>query len=537
MFRSILVSTIFGLCVLMVSAAWGQAGEITAERLIHAMEEPDNWIHYRGDYSGRNHRPLKQINRENVGKLQVQWVFQTGVGAGAKFETVPLLVEGIMYLTAPYNNGYALDARSGRVLWRYQRELPDQSLCCGPINRGFAILGNKLFMATLDSHLLALDTKTGSVVWDVEMADYRPGYSSTLAPLVVKDKVIVGTSGGEYGVRCFLDAYEAESGKRAWRFWTTAGPGEPGSETWSGDSWKTGGAPTWMTGTYDPQLDLLYWGTGNPAPDLYGEDRLGDNLYSNCVLALDPDTGELKWHFQFTPHDLHDWDANEVSVLLDLEMDGKPRKLLVQANRNGFYYVLDRVDGQFLLAKPIARVTWASGIGPDGRPQVLPNTSPTPDGNYQCPGMGGGPNWMAPSYNLETGLLYIVVREECQIYFNTKQELEPGHFFLGSFPGSPPDEKTWGAVKALKPTSGEVKWEFQFYSPTWGGTLSTAGGLVFVGDMEGYFTALDAKTGKSLWRFQTGAPIITAPITYMLDEKQVLAIAAGSALYTFTLPR
>ena len=535
MFRSLPVFAILGLFMWMLSPVAAQAGEVTADRLIRALDEPENWLHYRGDYSGRNHRPLKQINKENVGDLQAQWVFQTGVGAAAKFQTVPLVVDGMMYLTAPYNNGYALDARTGRVLWRYQRELPNQSLCCGPINRGFAILGDRLFMATLDSHVLALDRKTGSVIWDKQMADYRPGYSSNLAPLVVKDKVIVGTSGGEYGVRGFLDAYHVDTGERIWRFWTTPSPGEPGSETWSGDSWKTGGAPTWMTGTYDPELDLLYWCTGNPAPDLYGEDRLGDNLYSDSVLALDPDTGKLNWYFQFTPHDLHDWDANEVPVLLDLEMEGKPRKLLVQANRNGFYYVLDREDGQFLLARPYARVTWASGVGPDGRPQVLPNTSPTPEGNYQCPGMGGGSNWMAPSYNPEAGLLYVVVLEQCTVYFSTRQELEPGHFFLGSYPGVVPDEETWGALKALEPTSGEVKWEFRFHSPNWAGTLSTAGGLVFVGDTEGYFTALDAKTGKSLWRFQTGAPIVTAPITYLLDEKQYLAIAAGSALYTFAL--
>ena len=523
------------LLLLMILPASGQAQEVTADRLVRALEEPQNWLHYRGDYSGRNHRPLKQINTANVGDLRVQWVFQTGVAAGALFETVPLVVDGIMYFTAPYNNGYAVDARTGRVLWRYQRELPDQSLCCGPVNRGFAILGNKLFLSTLDSHLVALDTKTGSVVWDVETADYRSGYSSTVAPLVVKDKVIVGTSGGEYGVRGFVDAYQADTGKRVWRFWSTAAPGEPGSETWSGDSWKIGGGPTWMTGTYDPQLDLLYWCTGNPSPDLYGEDRLGDNLYTNCVLALDPDTGKLNWHFQFTPHDLHDWDANEVPVLLDLEMEGKPRKLLVQANRNGFYYVLDRENGEFLRAEPIARITWASGVGSDGRPQVLPNTAPTPEGNYQCPGMGGGPNWMASSYNPETGLLYIVVREECTVYYGTKQELDPGHFFLGSFPAVAPDDDTWGSVKALEPTSGKVKWEFKFHSPTWAGTLSTAGGLVFTGDMEGYVMALDARTGKPLWRFQAGAHIRTAPITYMVDEKQYLAVAAGSALYTFAL--
>ena len=512
-----------------------RAGEVTSGRLVRALEEPQNWLTYRGDYSGRNHRELKQIHKGNVADLRVDWVFQTGVGAAAKFQTVPLVVDGIMYITAPYNNGYALDARTGRRLWRYQRKLPDQSLCCGPINRGFALLRDKLFMATLDSHLVALDTKTGNVLWDVQRADYRMGYSSTGAPLIVKDKVIIGTGGGEYGARCFLDAYDPDTGKRLWRFWTIPAAGEPGSGSWLGDSWKTGGAPTWMTGTYDPELDLLYWATGNPAPDLNGETRLGDNLYSASVVALDPDTGKMKWYFQFTPHDVHDWDANEVPVLLDLEMDGKPRKLLVHSNRNGFYYVLDRETGEFLHANPVARVTWASGIDSKGRPQVLPNTDPTPEGNRQCPGMGGGSNWMAPSYNPDTGLLYVVVREECTNYFSSEQELEPGHFWLGSFPQVKPDEDTWGVVKALVPTTGEVKWEFKFHTPTWAGTLSTAGGLVFVGDMEGYLTALDAHTGKSLWRFQTGAPIVTHPITYMLGDKQVLAIAAGSTLYTFSL--
>ena len=510
------------------------AGEVTTRRLVNALAEPENWLHYRGDYSGRNHRPLKQIHRENVQDLRVQWVFQTGTGA--KFETVPLVVDGIMYLTAPYNNGYALDARTGRVLWRYQRRLPkQQSLCCGPINRGFAILGELLFMATLDSHLVALDSKTGSVVWDVQMEDYGGGYSSTLAPLVVKDKVIVGTSGGEFGARGFLDAYDSKTGKRRWRFWTVPAPGEPASETWSGDSWKTGGAPTWMTGTYDPELDLLYWGVGNPAPDFNGDNRKGDNLYSDSVIALDPDDGELRWHFQFTPHDLHDMDANEVHMLLDLEMGGAKRKVVVQANRNGFYYVLDRETGEFLLAKKFARVTWASGVGPEGRPQVLPDTAPNEKGNYGCPGIAGAANWMAASFNPETGLFYFMAREECSIFFSQEQEFVEGQFFMGSTFQLPADEETWGAVKALDPATGEMKWEFRLYSPAWAGTLSTAGGLVFAGDMEGYLIALDAETGKALWRFQTGTAIFTAPITYMLDGTQYVAIAAGSALYTFAL--
>ena len=439
------------MCLLLIFPAFTglfRAGEVTSDRLVRALEEPQHWLTYRGDYSGRNYRPLKQIHKGNVADLRVDWVFQTGVGAPAKFQTVPLVVDGMMYITAPYNNGYALDARTGRRLWRYQRSLPDQSLCCGPINRGFALLRDKLFMATLDSHLVALDTKTGNVLWDVQRADYRMGYSSTGAPLIVKDKVIIGTGGGEYGARCFLDAYDPDTGKRLWRFWTIPAAGEPGSESWLADSWKTGGAPTWMTGTYDPELDLLYWCTGNPAPDLNGETRLGDNLYSASVVALDPDTGKMKWYFQFTPHDVHDWDANEVPVLLDLEMDGKPRKLLLHSNRNGFYYVLDRETGEFLHANPVARVTWASGIDSKGRPQVLPNTAPTPEGNRQCPGMGGGSNWMAPSYNPDTGLLYVVVREECTDYFSSEQELEPGHFWLGSFPQVKPDEDTWGVVKA-----------------------------------------------------------------------------------------
>ena len=276
---------------------------------------------------------------------------------------------------------------------------------------------------------------------------------------------------------------------------------------------------------------MLYWCTGNPAPDLNGETRLRENLYSASVVALDPDTGEKQWHFQFTPHDVHDWDANEFPVLLDLEMDGKPGKLLVQSNRNGFYYVLDRASGEFMHATPVARSTWFAGIGSDGRPQILPNTAPTSEGNRQCPGMGGGSNWMAPSCNPGTGLLYVVAREECTNYFSSEQELEPGHFWLGSFPQVKPDEDTLGVVKALVPTSGQGQWEFKLHTPTWGGTLSTDGGVVFVGDMEGYLTALDAATGKSLWQFQTGAPITTAPMTCMLGDKQYLAIAAGSALY------
>jgi len=466
----------------------------------------------------------------------VQWVFQSGVSG--KFEATPLVVGGIMYVTTQGNHAYALDARTGRVIWSYQYRLPDGiRVCCGPVNRGFAALGDKVFMATLDAHLVALDGKTGNVIWDVAAEDYKKGYAFTLAPLVVKDKIIVGVAGGEFGARGFIDAYSAETGKRAWRFYTIPGPGEPGHETWQGDSWKNGGAPAWVTGTYDPQLNLIYWGIGNPGPDTYGEERKGDNLYSCSVVALDPDTGTLKWYYQFTPHDVHDWDATQVPVLFDMEWEGRPRKLLMTANRNGFFYVLDRTNGKFLLGRPFARETWAKKeIGPDGRPVVLPKSDPTPEGSYVCPGARGGTNWMSPSYSPETGLFYVAAREQCEKFYNAPQPYEEGQYFWGSVGETMPGEKDWGAVRALDPGTGSLKWEFKFYSATNAGTLATAGGLVFAGDMEGNFIALDARTGKALWHLQAGGPINAQAMTFALDGKQYVVIPAGSALFAFALP-
>ena len=520
--------------VAIINADFGQA-QVTFQRLVEAAKEPQNWLTYSGDYAGRRHSGLEQIDTANVERLAAQWVFQSE--AKGKFETTPLVFDGVMYVTGQENLAYALDARTGRMIWRYRHPLPDQLPdCCGKVNRGFAVLGDKVFMATLNSHLVALDAKTGNVIWDVVAADYREGYSFTLAPLAVKDKIIVGTSGGEYGVRGFIDAYDAETGKRAWRFYTIPGPGEPGHETWEGDSWKTGGAPAWLTGTYDPELNLTYWGIGNPGPGLFGEEREGDNLYSNCMVALDADTGKLKWHFQFTPHDVHDWDATEIPVLLDLEFEGRPRKLLVQANRNGFYYVLDRTNGEFLHATAFARQTWAKEIGPEGRPVGLPGSAPTPEGNYVCPGLSGATNWMSPSYNPGTGLFYLAAREQCDLYFNSPQPYREGVFFFGSTFQPPANEKQWGALRALDPRTGELKWEFKYYSAPWAGTLSTAGGLVFAGDMEGYILAVDARTGKELWHFQTGAPIYSSPMSYSLDGRQYVAIPSGSALIVFSVP-
>ncbi len=511
--------------------------QVTYERLLRADQEPQNWLTYSGEYSGWRYSKLDQVNTRNVQHLKAEWVFQTG--ALGSFETTALVIDGILYGTGQESRAFAVDARTGRAIWRYQRRLPERiQPCCGLVNRGLAALGNKVFLATLDAHLVALDSKTGNVIWDVEAADYRTANVFTVAPLLVKDKVVIGVSGGEYGVRGFVDAYEAETGKRAWRFYTVPGPGEPGNETWEGDSWKTGGAPAWITGAFDPELNLIYWPTGNPAPDFSGIQRKGDNLYSNSMLALDADTGKLKWYFQFTPHDVHDYDATEVPVLLDLEINGQTRKLLAQANRNGFFYVLDRTNGKFLIAKPFAHLTWAKEVGPDGRPVLVPSTDPTPEGTRVCPGALGATNWWSPSYSPQTGLFYVAAREECDVFKSpaSAPEFRPGQIFWGSTYALASGERNWGALRALDPHTGEIKWEFKYFSAPNAGALSTAGGLVFAGDNEGNLIALDARTGKDLWHFQTGAAIYGSPMTFALGGKQYVVIPAGSALFAFALP-
>ena len=524
--------TVILLASLCPSVSWTQVGY---ERLLKAPQETSNWLTFSGNYAGHRYSRLNQINSKNVEQLAVHWIFQTG--ALGKFETTPLVVDGIMYITGQDNLAYALDARTGRLIWRYQHRLPEKVLlCCGRVNKGFAALGNKVFLATLDAHVVALDSKAGSVVWDAVAEDYRKGYSFTVAPLAVKDKIIVGVSGGEYGIRGFIDAYDAETGKRAWRFYTIPGPGEPGYETWKGDSWKNGGAPAWVTGTYDPELNLIYWGIGNPGPDAYGESREGDNLYSDCVVALDADTGKLKWHFQFTPHDVHDWDATEVPVLVDLEYNSEPRKLLLQANRNGFFYGLDRVSGKFLFARPFAQVTWARGISPKGRPLVVPGSDPTAEGTDVCPGVSGGTNFMSPSYSPQTGMFYVAAREQCDRISSLSPPFQEGRIYWGSGFFPVPGEKDWGAVRALDPRTGETRWEFKYFSAPWGGVLSTSGGLVFAGDIEGYFMAFDASMGKELWHLQTGSGIFASPMTYALDGKQYVVIPSGSALLALALP-
>ena len=506
--------------------------QVTSGRLVNSAKEPQNWLMYSGDYAGHRFSALDQVNKGNVGSLVAKWVFQTG--ATGKFETTPIVVDGMLYGTAPDNRVFALDAHTGRPIWLYQRQLPgDIRPCCGRVNRGVAILGDKVFFGTLDAHVVALDAKTGSVIWDVSAVDYKLGYSFTAAPLIVKNLVILGVSGGEYGIRGFVDAYDADSGQRKWRFYTIPGPGEPGHESWEAASWKIGGAPAWITGTYDPASNQLFWPTGNPSPSNRGAGRAGDNLYSNTLLALDADSGKLSWHFQFTRHDEHDWDSTQVPVMID---DGD-KHLIAQANRNGFFYVVDRSSHKLLLANPYGKVTWSNGKDAEGRPTSNKESEPTLTGRQVCPGAAGTTNWMSPTYDSQTALFYVNAREQCDIFSTAPQPYEAGHAYYGSayFP-SDEAEPYWGALRAIEPANGQVKWEFRHPSPSWAGVLSTGGGLVFTGDSEGNFIALDAQSGKPLWHFQTGAAVYAAPMAFGLDGKQYIAIAAGSSLYVFGLP-
>jgi alcohol dehydrogenase (cytochrome c) len=417
-------------------------------------------------------------------------------------------------------------------------------VCCGEVNRGLAILGSTLFLTTLDAQLIALDARGGRALWKKALADPAMNYTATGAPLAIKDKVIVGIAGAEGGIRGFLDAYDAKTGDRVWRFWTVPAPGEPGSETWGGDSWKNGGASTWLTGSYDPELNLLYWGIGNPGPDYNGDVRAGDNLYSSSLLALDPDTGSLKWHFQYTPHDTHDWDGTQVPVLLDATgasgATTRGRKLVVVPSRNGFYYVLDRQTGEFLLAKPFVKQTWAKEIDKKGRPVLNDRQDPTAEGNESVwPGVDGGHNWMSPSYNPITGLLYFNAREERRRYFKTDApEFRPGESYFGGGGGGGArfrPEESWGRLIAMTPETGEIKWEHRILSPPWAGVLSTGGNLVFSATPSGNFYALDARTGKELWWFNGGDRVYASPITFLSRGKQLITIPIGDVLIAFGL--
>ena len=508
---------------------------VTADRLANAESEPHNWLMYSGDYKSRRYSGLDQIHKRNVSDLQVEWIYQ--LQESGRSGTTPLVVDGMMYITESPSSVIALDAASGRPYWRYDHPLPDElNFCCGPSNRGVAILGDRLFMSTMDARLVALDTKTGSVVWNAESGDPKDGYNKKAAPLVVGDKVVTGIAGGEFGIRGFLDAYDAQTGDRSWRFYTIPGPDNPDNRSWQGDSWRTGGAPTWITGSYDPELNLVYWGTGNPGPDYNGEVRVGDNLYSDCVIALDADTGEMKWYFQFTPHDIHDWDAAQIPVLADAMFEGRERKLMLWPNRNGFYYTLDRETGEFLVGKPFAKQTWAEGLDENGRPIRVPNMEPSVEGTVVSPPAGGAANYWSPSYSPRTGLVYVMAYDGEAKFFIRDEEYEAGERFIGGGQDqTQPIDNDVSAVRAIEPQTGDVKWEYQVQPKSRSGLLTTASDLLFGGTEDGYFFALDAVTGEELWHLSTGGSVNSAPISYAVDGRQYVTIQAGTALLTFSV--
>ena len=502
-----------------------------------AQPRPGAWPTYHGSLSGNRFSSLDQIAPATIHSLAPKWMF-TIQGTPRALQTTPIVVDGVMYVTS-VNEAFALDARSGRQIWHYSR--PRTQGLAGDaatgINRGAALLGDRVFMVTDNAHLIALRRDSGALLWDVEMADSRRNYGATGAPLVVGDLVIAGVSGGDEGIRGFLDAYHAATGERAWRFWTVPAPGEPGSETWVGRAIEHGCAATWLTGTYDPESKLLYWPTGNPCPDYNGDERKGDNLYSSSVLALDPDTGRLRWHYQFTPHDLHDWDANQTPMLVDARFHGEPRKLLVQGNRNGFFYVLDRLTGKVLLAEPfVANVTWASGVGADGRPLLKSGSEPTREGQRVCPAVAGATNWPSTAFSAVTGLFYLFAEESCAIYTKNDQWWEAGKSFYGGVTRRAPGTSAAGRVlKAIDIQTGKTAWEVQVGGGVLGsGLLATAAGLVFYGADEG-FVAVDAANGKRLWIFNTNQSWRAGPMTYAVDGTQYVAVAAGSNVLAFSL--
>ncbi len=538
------------LLTLLLAGALSLQAQVPYERILRSNQEPQNWLTHSGNYNSQRYSTLSQITPENVKNMELQWIFQAR--SLEKFEATPIVVDGIMYTVEAPNNIVALDAATGRVFWTFTyTPVENARPCCGRVNRGVAILGDTLFMATIDARLIAVDAKNGKQLWNVAVAKPESGYAMTLAPLVVKDKVIVGTAGGEFGIRGFIAGYDAKTGKESWRFYTIPGPSEAGHETWpaNSNSWEHGGASVWVTGSYDADLNLTYWGIGNPGPDRNGDERAGDNLYSCSVVALDVDTGKLKWYYQFSPHDEFDFDSTQVPVLADVQWQGAPRKVMMWANRNGFFYVLDRATGQFLLGKPFVEVNWAAGFDAKGRPQRVPGMVPTEQGTLILPGNQGGTNWYNPSYSPKTGLFYVPTwANYSSLYVKQITPYEEGKTFNGGAarPTTPngirtavnnfaKEDEGYGAIRALDPHTGQMKWQFKMTDVTDAGVLTTASNLLFSGGREGYFYALDARDGKLLWKFPVGGRVISGPMTYSLSGKQYVEVAAGNSVFVFAL--
>ena len=486
-----------------------------------------DWLTYSGNYNGSRYSPLKQITPENVGSMVVKWVFH--VPKASALRTSPIVYKGIMYVTNT-NAIYAIDARSGRQIWEYvdTRSKKDGA------NRGAAILGDRVFFTTADNYLTALDRRTGGLLFAKQFGDPKKGTTSTSAPMVVKDKILVGSSGGDSGMRGFITALSPEDGHEIWRTWTVPVKGEPGAESW-GDLIEWGGGATWLSGTYDPETNTIFWPTGNPWPDFSGAPRGGDNLYTCSLLALDLDRGKVKWHFQFTPHDTHDWDAQSWPLLVDIPWNGKPRKVVLHANRNGFFYMLDRNTGEFLRATQLVdKMNWAKGVDDKGRPMVIPGTEPTLAGNVICPSVKGATNWMGQSYNPGTGLLYVLTLEQCGVYTTSAQKPMPMKNFAG---GGAAQDRGEVILRAIDPGTGKRVWEFPMTGDTgmWAGVVSTATGVVFSGDDDNHLIALDARKGKHLWHFNMGEPLTASPIVYEVDGKEQVAIASATSIFSFGL--
>jgi alcohol dehydrogenase (cytochrome c) len=520
------------------------AGGVTYERLRNSGAEPQNWMHYWGNYQGTHYSALRQITRDNVSQLQAQWSLQ--LPGTSQLEVTPLVIDGIMYTSGQPGTVLALDAKTGRQIWRYTRQRkvrnPNE---INPFNRGVAVLGNRVFVGTLDAALVAIDARTGLPLWETQVADSMLGYSITSSPLIVKDKVIVGITGGEFGARGFLDAYDAASGKRVWRWYSIPEPGEFGNDTWAGDSWKTGAGPMWLTGSFDPELNTIYWTVGNPGAQIDRSVRGdGDNLFTDSVVALDADTGRRKWHFQFTPNDGHDWDSVQDVVLVDRMWRGENRKLLLHADRNGMFYVLDRTNGKFLSGTPFVYQNWNSGLDANGRPIQIPGSNSSPEVSFLVyPSAGGATNFQAPSYSPISGWLYLEYQENSQAFISAPAPYEAGRQYIGRGRGAAPaprpnDPPPSAGIKALDPETGKTVWDFKLFQGSLNnGVLATATNVLFASSREGNFIALDAMTGKTLWRYQTGGAMAASPMSFAVEGRQYVAVASGDSIYCFALPQ
>jgi alcohol dehydrogenase (cytochrome c) len=517
--------------------------EVAMRQILDTDKSPGQWLTYAGNFSGRRHSLLTQVTRRNVGSLRLAWVAQLRQ-VDRDLETSPIVANGTMFVTESREGVVALDAKTGEVIWTYRRQIPEGvPVCCGKPNRGVAVLGRTIFVATIDSFLVALDANTGKQRWIVKVADYKDGYTMTGAPLALEDRIVVGIAGGEFGIRGFLAAYDPVEGKLLWKFNTVPGPDEPGHETWKGDAWKTGGAPTWTTGAYDAQNDVILWGTGNPSPEFQANERPGDNLYSNSVIALDAKTGKLRWFYQFTPSDEHDWDGNQQPILAEIPWQGRKREVMLQANRNAFFYALDRKSGEFLFAKPFVKQTWNEGFDAKGRPRTAASAKPSALGTLVWPAITAATNWWPPSYDESRQLVFIPCSDAGGVYFQSdKVEYSRGEHFEGSAASFyAQNQPATAYVKAVDARTGEVRWQTVLARGSdnfiWavGGVLSTRTGVVFAGYKD-YFHAFDADTGKELWKVNLGARVRGSPISFMAEGKQYIAVAAGHSMFAFLLP-